>query len=335
AYPTTMVLTTNSPIAYGQNGLVTVTVTAPGGPVVTGSVTLTVDGVALAPQTLHATGSTIFTVGLPVVGTHKLFANHPAQSIFLASTASGILAVNPATLTITANPAAMPYGGPLPAFSVTATGLVLPDTLASLSFNQVCTTTATVTSPVGAYPIDCSTSTIVAPNYTVIYAPGTLTVTPVPLTITANNAIKNYGQTVTFLGTEFTVTGLLNGDTVASVTLTSAGAPATAAVGSYPIVPSAAVGTGLTNYTITYTNGTLTVNPIALTITANNAIKTYGQTVTFLGTAFTATGLLNGNTVTSVTLTSAGAPATATVGAYPIVPSAAIGTGLTNYTITY
>ncbi len=52
-------------------------------------------------------------------------------------------------------------------------------------------------------------------------------------------------------------------------------------------MPSAATGTGLGNYTITYANGTLTVNPAALTITANNASKTYGQTASFAGTAFT------------------------------------------------
>ena len=60
------------------------------------------------------------------------------------------------------------------------------------------------------------------------------------------------------------------------------------------------------NYTITYVNGTLTVNPAALTITANNASKTYGQTATFAATAFTTSGLVNGDTVSSVTETSPG-----------------------------
>ena len=60
------------------------------------------------------------------------------------------------------------------------------------------------------------------------------------------------------------------------------------------------------NYTITYVNGTLTVNPAALTITANNASKTYGQTASFAGTAFTTSGLVNGDTIGSVTETSAG-----------------------------
>ena len=79
--------------------------------------------------------------------------------------------------------------------------------------------------------------------------------TPATLTVTANNRTKTYGQSVVFAGTEFTTSGLVNSHTVTSVTLTSAGAMATAAVGSYDIVASAAVGTGLSNYTVSYHNG--------------------------------------------------------------------------------
>src|SRR5208283_4517161 len=139
------------------------------------------------------------------------------------------------------------------------------------------------------------------------------------LTITANNRSKTYGQAVSFAGTEFTSSGLLNSDTVASVTLSSGGAAGSAAVGGspYPIVPSAAVGTGLGNYTITYGNGSLTVNPAALTITANNRSKSYGQAVSFAGTEFTASGLLNSDAVSSVTLNSSGAAGSAAVGGSP------------------
>ncbi len=176
-------------------------------------------------------------------------------------------------------------------------------------------------------------------NYSISYVNGSLTVDPKALTVTASNRTKTYGTAVTFAGTEFTVGGLVNADTVTSVTLTSSGAAATATVpGSpYAIAPSAAVGTGLGNYSISYVNGALTVNPKTLTVTANNRGKTYGDTVTFAGTEFTASGLVNADTVTSVTLTSAGAAATATVAGSPhaIVPSAAAGTGLGNYSISY
>ena len=51
------------------------------------------------------------------------------------------------------------------------------------------------------------------------------------------------------------------------------------------------------------------VTPALLTITAKSATKVYGQTVTFASTAFTETGLMNNDSVTGVTLTSAGAAA--------------------------
>ena len=168
---------------------------------------------------------------------------------------------------------------------------------------------------------------------------GGQTVKPATLTITANNDSKTYGTNKTFSGTAFTENGLVtaNGDTITGVNETSTGAPASATVGTYNIVPSAATGTGLGNYSIVYVNGTLTVNPATLTITANDLTKTYGDTVTFAGTAFTTTGLVNSDRVTSVTLTSPGAAATATVAGspYAITPSVAVGTGLDNYSITY
>jgi hypothetical protein len=83
-------------------------------------------------------------------------------------------------------------------------------------------------------------------------------ITPAELTITAKNQTKVYKKAFTFSGTEITVSGLIDGE-VTSATLTSSGAAAAAAPGTYPIVPSAAVGTGLDNYDITYANGTMTV----------------------------------------------------------------------------
>jgi hypothetical protein len=84
---------------------------------------------------------------------------------------------------------------------------------------------------------------------------------------------------------------------------------------------------------------TFSITPAALIITADSTSKTYGQTVTFAGTEFSASGLVGSDSVSSVTLASAGAVATATVTApgpdYDIVASAAVGGGLGNYTISY
>src|SRR4029079_18216825 len=184
-------------------------------------------------------------------------------------------------------------------------------------------------------------------NYNISYhdAGVGLTVHAIALDITANNQSKNYGETFTLTGTEFTVGigQLKNTDSVASVTLSSAGAAATAGVvGSpYAITPSAAMGTGLSNYNISYHDAGvgLTVHSVALDITANDQSKNYGGTFTFNGTEFTVGmgQLKNTDSVTSVTLTSAGAAATAGVvgSPYAITPSAAVGNGLSNYNISY
>jgi hypothetical protein len=175
--------------------------------------------------------------------------------------------------------------------------------------------------------------------------PQSFTVAPKGLDITANNRTKTYGDTVTFAGTEFTTGAgqLVNGDTVTSVTLTSAGAAATATVGGspYAITPSAAVGTGLGNYTISYHAAGigLTVAPKGLDITATNDGKTYGQTKTYGAgsTAFSSVGLQNSETIGSVTLSSTGAGSMAAVGSYPIVAGAATGGTFSaaNYDIHY
>ncbi|MEJ2310422.1 MAG: MBG domain-containing protein, partial [Gammaproteobacteria bacterium] len=168
---------------------------------------------------------------------------------------------------------------------------------------------APATATVGFYPIDVA-ATASDQGYLLQLVPGdttpgtgggTLTIDPAPLTITALDQNEVYGDPFSFAGTEFTATGLKNQDTVATVTLTSAGQPQTANVGSYAIDASAAVGTGLGNYTITYTpgdttagsgGGTFVRTAAPLTITADDQTKSYGQTFTFNGSEFTATGLL-------------------------------------------
>jgi hypothetical protein len=109
--------------------------------------------------------------------------------------------------------------------------------------------------------------------------------------------------------TQFTSSGLQNGETIGSVTLACSGGAGTAAVASSPYIITPSLATGGTfnaaNYTITtITASTLTVNPAPLTITANNQTKIFGQTVTFGSgsTQFTSSGLQNSETIGSVTL---------------------------------
>jgi autotransporter-associated beta strand protein len=279
--------------------------------------------------------NTTLTLTAPGVGVSGNYTVVVTNAYGTASSAVAVT-VTPAPLGVTANDTNRVYGAANPAFTASFSGFVNGDTSAVISGSAGLTVSATSTSPTGAYTITAAVGSLTAANYSFVnFTNGTLTITPGALGITASSAGKTYGQTVTFAGTEFSSTGLVGSDSVTSVTLTSAGAVNTATVSGYVIVPSAATGSGLTNYTITYNNGTLTVNPAALGITANSTGKTYGQTVTFAGTEFSTSGLLLSDTVTGVTLTSAGAAGTAPAASYAIVPSAATGSGLGNYSITY
>src|SRR4029079_4766021 len=232
------------------------------------------------------------------------------------------------------------------AFSTGAGELVNGDTIASVTLTSA---GAAATANVGSYSVIPSAA-VAGPatllsNYDIQYANGSLEVGQRSLTITANDRTKTYANTLV-LGTSAFSTGageLANGDTIASVTLTSAGAAATANVGSYAVIPSAAVAgpaTLLSNYDIHYANGSLEVGQRSLPITASDRTKTYGNTLV-LGTSAFSTGageLANGDTIASVTLTSAGAAATANVGSYAVIPSAAVAgpaTLLSNYDIHY
>ncbi|HPR31217.1 MAG TPA: YDG domain-containing protein, partial [Prolixibacteraceae bacterium] len=119
-----------------------------------------------------------------------------------------------------------------------------------------------------------------APNYDFTPPTGfTANITPQTLTITANNIQKNEGEDYTFLGTEFTSSGLIPGDAVSSATLTSEGAAADAPAGSYPIIINNATGTGLSNYTLTYENGIMTVGtPVPVDQNLEDALLGTGET---------------------------------------------------------
>jgi sugar lactone lactonase YvrE len=240
------------------------------------------------------------------------------------------LATAPTTAAVTwASPGAITYGTALSGAQLDAT--------ANLPGNFVYDPPAGTVLSAGWHFLSV-TFTPSAPGVSAVKAVATITVKPAPLKVVADGASKTYGQTLFFDGTKgFTTKGLVNGDTVTGALLTSRGAPAWATVAGSPYAVDVgwAVGRGLHNYIISYVPGSLTVNPAALTITADNRAKPYGQTLVLGTKAFTAKGLLNRDTVTRVALTSPGTVATAAPGTYAIVPSNAQGTGLANYKVSY
>ncbi len=331
---------------YGGTATVTANLSSFGTPVAGESVNLHIGATNLGPVVTNTNGdATIPAASLAFINagtyTGDVTASFAGDANFDPSSGSNDLTVTRAPLTITADPATKTYGATktFAGTEFTTSTLYNGDTVTAATLTSAgASPTATVAGSPYAIVPGAAVGTGLG-NYTITYINGNLAVTPASLTITADPATKTYATTQTFAGTEFTTSTLYNGDTVTAATLTSAGASPTATVAGspYAIVPGAAVGTGLGNYTITYTNGNLAVTPASLTITADPATKTYATTQTFAGTEFTTSTLYNGDTVTAATLTSAGASAMATVAGspYAIVPGAAVGTGLGNYTITY
>ena len=279
-----------------------------------------------------------------------------AASNYTITYNTGNITVGTATLNIAANNVNKTYGqaliGGTGITAFTTSGLQNGETVGSVTVAYG--TGAAANAAVGTYtgsvtPSAATGGTFAASNYTIAYNTGNIIVGAKTLTITANNVNKVYGQVLTGTvgSTAFTSTGLENGETIGSVTIAyGTGAAANAAVGTYTgsITPSAATGGtfAIGNYSISYTTGNIIVGAKTLTITANNVNKVYGQVLagTAGSTAFTSTGLENGETIGSITIAyGTGAAANATVGTYTaaVTPSAAIGGTFTaaNYNIGY
>ena len=135
---------------------------------------------------LTYTGATFAAanVGLqPVAITNPGITGSDAGDYTLVSVALEYATINQAPLTITANNASGNYGVTPVLNGVSYTGFVDGQTLSVLTTLPTVTTTATSTSPVGSYPITVTGA--VDSNYAISYEPGTYTVTPAALTVTA------------------------------------------------------------------------------------------------------------------------------------------------------
>ena len=83
------------------------------------------------------------------------------------------------TLTVTPDPQTRPFGTANPAFTYVVSGLINGQTLTTgqVSGTPACTTTATLFSAAGTYPITCSIGTLTSPFYSFAFVTGTLTIT--------------------------------------------------------------------------------------------------------------------------------------------------------------
>jgi len=272
--------------------------------------------------------------GSPILSTTA--TNNSATGTYLISAAQGTLraanysfsfvggtlTVTPAVLTVRANDQSRTYGATDPVLTVTYSGFLNGDTTSVLSGNPAVSTTATINSAVGTYPITPSQGTLAAANYTFAFSNGVLTITKAPLTVKADDKRRTYGATNPVLTVSYL--GLAAGDTTSvlsgSPTL-STSATTNSAVGNFAIGISQGT-LSAANYSFSLTNGTLTVTPAVVTVRADDKTRIYGATNPLFTVSYSGfvngqtTNVLSGSPIVSTTAATNGA-----VGSYPVIPS--------------
>ena len=221
------------------------------------------------------------------------------------------------------------YGEANPAFTYSIYGFHVGDTAAILNGLSV-STAATTTSNAGTYAISASGGSAVGVSgqaYRFIDAPGTLTVTPRAITVTADAVSRAYGDANPAFTYQVGGSGLVNGDTLSGALATSATIASN--VGVYGI----AQGTlGSSNYTISsFTGANLTVTPRAITVTADAISRPYGDANPALTYQVGGSGLVNGDTLSGTLATSA--TTSSNVGTYGIGQGTLAASG--NYALNY
>ncbi len=242
----------------------------------------------------------------------------------------GVLTVTKAPLTAKVKDAAKVYGANNPTFAIEYSGLKNNESAPAWSTSPSFQTSATKSSGVGQYTVKAING--VPRNYELgEITPGTLTITPAPLTIIASDKTRQYySDNPSF---SYTCSGFVNGDN--SSTLSPAPTLTTTAnlssnVGTYEIIVSNA---NNPNYSISYTNGTLTITPRTLTASVGNYERNYNEEnptfeVNYEGfVGNDGIGVLSSNATASTTATK-----TSNVGTYPITVS---GGSAVNYNFSY
>ena len=257
------------------------------------------------------------------VGSYVIIASGATSTNYDITFIDGNFEITPVTLTITADDQTKVYGAADPALTVSYSGFVNGDSETDLggTLNISRTTGETV----GSYVIIASGAT--STNYDITFIDGNFEITPVTLTITADDQTKVYGAADPALTVRFS--GFINGDSESDLGGTLNISRATGeSVGSYVISAS-----GLTsmNYDITYIDGSLAITPASLTITADDQTKIYGETDPTITVSYS--GFVNGDSETDLdgSLTTRRTSGEA-VGNYVISASGATST---NYDITY
>ena len=247
---------------------------------------------------------------------------------YAEATAEYILLVNKRPITLDIDPIEVYYGEanalkPAPAPKITSGSLAFNDTIESLKLNWA---TVGATADVGKYKVNCYVGN---DNYDLTYvADDKLIIQPRPITVEVDAVSRAYGErNPNFTANTVTEGSLVKGDTLVLYLTTTA--TQTSNVGKYDVTLERSDNP---NYAVTV-EGTdaLTVTAKPITVTVDEASRTYGSENPAFTAAAPSGALVSDDTVESLNLTlSTDATATSPVGSYNVTGSA----NNDNYTVT-
>ncbi|MEO8779952.1 MAG: YDG domain-containing protein, partial [Rhodanobacter sp.] len=138
-------------------------------------------------------------------------------------------------------------------------------------------------------------------GYIISYVGGALTINPLAVVLTGS---RTYNGSNGIAGSALSASNLISGD---SLSLTGSGTLASKNAGSEAITSFSGLTLSNSNYTLTGASGSVTINPLALTLTLPDVTKTYdgttGYTLSSTDLAGLSGELLSGDTVTGATVT--------------------------------
>lgn len=242
----------------------------------------------------------------------------------------GVLAVTKAPLSAKVNDLTKVYGSQNPAFTIEYYGLKNEETVPAWVARPAFQTEATQGSSVGQYEVKAVNGVPV--NYDMgEITTGTLSITPAPLTIKANDATRQYyGDEPSF---SYTCSGFVNGDdesAFSSAPVLSTTATQTSNAGTYEIRVSE---TSSPNYSISHVNGMLTITPRTLTASVGNYERIYNEDNPAFEVSYSGfVGDENESVLNEKATASTTATKTSDVGSYPIRVS---GGDADNYKFSY
>jgi len=294
---------------------------------------------------VYATTDTSFLTrltGVQNAGTYVTHCSGGVNANYAAVYVDGRLTINKvAASTATASsPAAITFGAALPAItSSSPTGGWITAPTCGVFSSAAATTPLTGVQNAGTYVTKCSNG--VATNYaSITYVNGALTINKAAVTVTASspsaitygNAVSNVTYTANPSAATFT--------TSPTCGVYTALAPTTALTGIQDAATyiTKCSGGASSNYTITYVNGTFTINKATVTITAQSLTGTRGATVPTPSYTSNPTTATYSTAPTCRVYTSAGST-TAMTGNLPGAAATYVtkcsGAVLTNYTPSY